>query len=99
MKDLYLFVFSVFEDNQKEDNQTTAKRLVEETAQVPQHQLSLRKRKLRNYNFQDPPFRTLKVPNTPSNQMELDSEVELIPQKGKEREKSPAEHNIHKEVP
>ncbi|MBW0543806.1 hypothetical protein O181_083521 [Austropuccinia psidii MF-1] len=31
--------------------------------------------------------------------MELDSEVELIPQKGKERAKSPVEHNTHKEVP
>ncbi|MBW0500013.1 hypothetical protein O181_039728, partial [Austropuccinia psidii MF-1] len=39
------------------------------------------------------------APNTPSNQMELDSEVELIPQKGKEREISPVEQNPHKEVP
>ncbi|MBW0513162.1 hypothetical protein O181_052877 [Austropuccinia psidii MF-1] len=31
--------------------------------------------------------------------MELDSEVELIPQMGKEREKSPVEQNPHKEVP
>ncbi|MBW0482043.1 hypothetical protein O181_021758 [Austropuccinia psidii MF-1] len=39
------------------------------------------------------------APNTPSNQKELDSEVELIPQKGKERAKSPVEWNPHKEVP
>ncbi|MBW0568007.1 hypothetical protein O181_107722, partial [Austropuccinia psidii MF-1] len=38
-------------------------------------------------------------PNNPSNQMELVSEVELIPQKGKEREKSPVEQNPHKEMP
>ncbi|MBW0543844.1 hypothetical protein O181_083559 [Austropuccinia psidii MF-1] len=31
--------------------------------------------------------------------MELDSEVELIPQKGKERAISPVEQNTHKEVP
>ncbi|MBW0571265.1 hypothetical protein O181_110980, partial [Austropuccinia psidii MF-1] len=37
--------------------------------------------------------------NTQSNQMEADSEVELTPKKGKEREKSPAEQNPHKEVP
>ncbi|MBW0562872.1 hypothetical protein O181_102587, partial [Austropuccinia psidii MF-1] len=38
-------------------------------------------------------------PNTPSNQMQMDSEVELIPQKGKERAISPVEQNPHKEVP
>ncbi|MBW0536736.1 hypothetical protein O181_076451, partial [Austropuccinia psidii MF-1] len=38
-------------------------------------------------------------PNTPSNKMKVDSEVELNPQKGKEREKYPVEQNPHKEVP
>ncbi|MBW0480537.1 hypothetical protein O181_020252 [Austropuccinia psidii MF-1] len=31
--------------------------------------------------------------------MEVDSEVELVPHKGKEREKCPREQNTHKEVP
>ncbi|MBW0579734.1 hypothetical protein O181_119449, partial [Austropuccinia psidii MF-1] len=38
-------------------------------------------------------------PNTPSNQIEVDSEVKLIPQKGKDREKSPVKKNPHNEVP
>ncbi|MBW0472363.1 hypothetical protein O181_012078 [Austropuccinia psidii MF-1] len=37
--------------------------------------------------------------STPSNQIEPDSEVELIPQKGKEREESPVEQNLNKKVP
>ncbi|MBW0582384.1 hypothetical protein O181_122099, partial [Austropuccinia psidii MF-1] len=39
------------------------------------------------------------APNTPSNQMKLDSEVEFIPPKGKERAKSPVQQNPHKKVP
>ncbi|MBW0518215.1 hypothetical protein O181_057930 [Austropuccinia psidii MF-1] len=37
------------------------------------------------------------APNTTSNQIKLDSEVELMPKKGKERERSPVEQKPHKE--
>ncbi|MBW0509702.1 hypothetical protein O181_049417, partial [Austropuccinia psidii MF-1] len=39
------------------------------------------------------------VSKTKSNKMGVDSEVQIIPQKGKEREKYPVEQNQHKEVP
>ncbi|MBW0535724.1 hypothetical protein O181_075439, partial [Austropuccinia psidii MF-1] len=59
------------------------------------------KKKPKKLVFQGPTIQDSEEedPNTLSNQMELDSEVELIPQKGKERGKSPVEQNPHKEVP
>ncbi|MBW0590627.1 hypothetical protein O181_130342, partial [Austropuccinia psidii MF-1] len=38
-------------------------------------------------------------PNNPSNQMEVESEADSISKKGKERAKSPVEHNTHNKVP
>ncbi|MBW0589501.1 hypothetical protein O181_129216, partial [Austropuccinia psidii MF-1] len=69
--------------NPAEDNQTTFEILVEENLDFPGNTIQ---------NSEE-------VTNTPSNQMELDSELELIPQKGKERAKYPVEQNPHKEVP
>ncbi|MBW0573852.1 hypothetical protein O181_113567, partial [Austropuccinia psidii MF-1] len=87
--------------NPAEDNQTTVERLVEETCERSPTPVVTKKNKANKLVFPGPTIQDSEeeVPNTPSNQMELDSEVELIPPKGKERAKSPVEQNPHKEVP
>ncbi|MBW0494342.1 hypothetical protein O181_034057 [Austropuccinia psidii MF-1] len=93
--------WKVFSDIPAEDNQTTFERLVEETIPTSPPPIVIKKKKAEKLDFPGPTiqYSEEEVPNTPSNQMELDLEVELIPQKGKEREKSPVEQNPHKEVP
>ncbi|MBW0593409.1 hypothetical protein O181_133124 [Austropuccinia psidii MF-1] len=88
-KNLYLFVFSVFEDHPAEDNQSTVERLVEETCPSSPTPIVNKKKKAKKLVFQGPSIQDSgeEDPNTPSSEMEVDSEVELIPQKGKEREK------------
>ncbi|MBW0543835.1 hypothetical protein O181_083550, partial [Austropuccinia psidii MF-1] len=90
-----------FEDNQTEQNQTTVERLVEENCQSSPTPLVIKKKKDRKLDFLGPTIQDSEeeAPNTKSNQIELDSEVELIPQKGKERAKFPVEQYPHKEVP
>ncbi|MBW0582066.1 hypothetical protein O181_121781, partial [Austropuccinia psidii MF-1] len=90
-----------FEDNPTEDNQTTVERLVEETFPNSPTPIVMKKKKAKKLDLPGPTIQDSEeeVPNTLTNQMELDSEVELIPQKGKESEKSPVEQNPHKEVP
>ncbi|MBW0535575.1 hypothetical protein O181_075290, partial [Austropuccinia psidii MF-1] len=85
-----------FEDNSTEDNQATVERLVEETCPTSSTPILIKKTKAKKLDFPGPTVQDSEeeAPNTPSNQMELDSEVEVIPQKGKEREKSPVEQ-IH----
>ncbi|MBW0592414.1 hypothetical protein O181_132129, partial [Austropuccinia psidii MF-1] len=89
-----------FEDNPTEDNQATVERLVEETCPSSPTPIVIKKKKAKKLDFPGPTIQDSEeeAPNTPFNQMELDSEVELIPQKGKERAKSPVEQNSHKEV-
>ncbi|MBW0594193.1 hypothetical protein O181_133908, partial [Austropuccinia psidii MF-1] len=90
-----------FEDNPTEDNQTTVEQLVEETCPSSLIPIVIKKKKAKKLDFPGPTIQNSEeeVPNTPSNQMELDSEAELIPQEGKEREKSPVEQNPHNNVP
>ncbi|MBW0584911.1 hypothetical protein O181_124626 [Austropuccinia psidii MF-1] len=100
-KELYLFVFLVFEDNPEEDNQTTVERLVEETFPSSPTPVFNKKKKAKKLVFPGATIQDSEVEadcNTPFNKMEEDSEVELISQKGKEREKFPVEQNPHKEV-
>ncbi|MBW0556537.1 hypothetical protein O181_096252 [Austropuccinia psidii MF-1] len=101
MKYLYLFVFSVFAENPTEDNQTTVDRLVKETCPSSPTPIVTKKKKSKKLDFPGPTIQDSEEedPNTPSIQIELDSEVELIPQKGKERAKSLVDQNPHKEVP
>ncbi|MBW0542791.1 hypothetical protein O181_082506, partial [Austropuccinia psidii MF-1] len=75
--------------------------LVEETCERSPTPVFTKKKKAKKLFFPGPTIQDSEeeVPNTPSNQIELESEVELIPQKGKERAKSPVEQNPHKEVP
>ncbi|MBW0593774.1 hypothetical protein O181_133489, partial [Austropuccinia psidii MF-1] len=89
-----------FEDNQTEENRATVERLVEETCPSSPTPIVTKKKKAKQLEFPKPNIQDSEeeAPNTLSDQMELDSEVELIPQKGKEREKSPMEQNPHKEV-
>ncbi|MBW0514783.1 hypothetical protein O181_054498, partial [Austropuccinia psidii MF-1] len=87
--------------NPAEDNQTTVERLVKETFPSSPTPIFNKKKKSKKLFF---PVLTIQDseeedPNTPSNQMEVDSEVEFIPKKGKEREKLLVEQNPHKEVP
>ncbi|MBW0592781.1 hypothetical protein O181_132496, partial [Austropuccinia psidii MF-1] len=90
-----------FEDNPTEDNQTTVERLVKETCQSFPTPIITKKKKAKKLDFSGPTIQDSEeeAPNTPSNQMELHSEVELIPQRGKGRAISPVEQNPHKEVP
>ncbi|MBW0589594.1 hypothetical protein O181_129309, partial [Austropuccinia psidii MF-1] len=90
-----------FEDNSTESNQATAERLVEETCPSSPTPIVIKKKKAKKLDFPGPTIQDSEEesPNTPSNQMELYSEVELIPQKGEERSTSPVEQNPHKEVP
>ncbi|MBW0593748.1 hypothetical protein O181_133463, partial [Austropuccinia psidii MF-1] len=90
-----------FEDNQTESNQATVEILVEETFPSSPTPIVIKKKKAKKLDFPGPTIQDSEeeAPNTPSNQMELDSEVELIPQKGKERAISPVEQNPHNEVP
>ncbi|MBW0559994.1 hypothetical protein O181_099709, partial [Austropuccinia psidii MF-1] len=101
IKDFVYLSFLVFEDNQTESNQATVERLVEETFPSSQTQIVIKKKKANILDFPVPTIQDSEeeAPNTPYNQMELDSEVELTPQKGKERAISPVEQNPHKEVP
>ncbi|MBW0501111.1 hypothetical protein O181_040826, partial [Austropuccinia psidii MF-1] len=90
-----------FEDNSIGENQATVERLVEETCPSSPTPIVTKKKKAKKLDFPGPTIQDSEeeASNTPSNQMELDSEVELIPQKGKERAISPVEQNPHKEVP
>ncbi|MBW0593244.1 hypothetical protein O181_132959, partial [Austropuccinia psidii MF-1] len=90
-----------FADNREEDNQATVERLVEETCPSSPTPIFNKKKKAKKLVFSQPTIQDSEEedPNTPSNQIEVDSEVELIPQKGKERAKSPVEQNTHNEVP
>ncbi|MBW0533833.1 hypothetical protein O181_073548, partial [Austropuccinia psidii MF-1] len=90
-----------FEDNPTEHNQATVEILVEETCTTFPTPIFIKKKKAKKLEFPGPTIQDSEEepPNTPSNQMELDSEVELIPQKAKERETSPVEQDPHKEVP
>ncbi|MBW0543146.1 hypothetical protein O181_082861, partial [Austropuccinia psidii MF-1] len=90
-----------FEDNPTEDNQTTVERLVEEACPSSPTPIIIQKKKAKELDFPGPTIKESEeeVPNTPSNHMKLELEVELIPQKGKEREKFPVEQNPHREVP
>ncbi|MBW0540879.1 hypothetical protein O181_080594, partial [Austropuccinia psidii MF-1] len=73
-------------ENPTEDNQTTVEKLVEETRPSSSTPVVNKKKKAKKGpTIQDSEEED---PNTSSNQMELDSEVELIAQKGKERAKS-----------
>ncbi|MBW0501468.1 hypothetical protein O181_041183 [Austropuccinia psidii MF-1] len=100
-KGLYLFVFLVFADNPAKDNQTTVEKLVGKKFPGFLTPIAIKKKKAKKLVFPGPTFQGSEEddPNTPSNQMEVDSEVEFIPQKGKERTKFPVEQNAHKEVP
>ncbi|MBW0474033.1 hypothetical protein O181_013748, partial [Austropuccinia psidii MF-1] len=84
-----------FADNSTEDNQTTVERLVEETCPSSPTPIVNKKKKAKKLGFPGPTIQDSeeKDPNTPSNQMEVDSEIRLIPQKRKERAKSPVEQN------
>ncbi|MBW0519437.1 hypothetical protein O181_059152, partial [Austropuccinia psidii MF-1] len=86
---------------QHEDNQTTVERLVEETCPSSPTPIITKKKKAKKLDFPGPTIQDSEeeAPNTPFNQMELDSEVELVPRKGKGRAISPVEQNPHKEVP
>ncbi|MBW0585051.1 hypothetical protein O181_124766 [Austropuccinia psidii MF-1] len=82
----------------------TVERLVEEAYLSSPTPIFNKKKKANKLFFQGPTIKDSEGkleedPNTPSNQMEEDSEVELISQKGKGRVKSPVEQNPHKEVP
>ncbi|MBW0549707.1 hypothetical protein O181_089422 [Austropuccinia psidii MF-1] len=90
------FIYSsllVFEENPTEDNQVTVERLVEETCESSPKKTLNKKRKARKLVFPGHTVQDSKeeVPNTPSNQMEVDSEVGMIPQWGKETQTSPVE--------
>ncbi|MBW0556370.1 hypothetical protein O181_096085, partial [Austropuccinia psidii MF-1] len=78
-----------FGDNPAEDNQTTVERLVEETYPSSPIPIVIKKKKAKTLDFPGPTIQDSEKegPNTPSNQMELDSQVELIPQKAKESAK------------
>ncbi|MBW0558163.1 hypothetical protein O181_097878, partial [Austropuccinia psidii MF-1] len=90
-----------FADNPAEDNEITVERFVEETCPSSPTPIFNKKKKAKKLVFAGPTIQDSEEedPNTPSNQMEVESEVELIPQKGKEREKYPVEKNPHKELP
>ncbi|MBW0465053.1 hypothetical protein O181_004768 [Austropuccinia psidii MF-1] len=88
-------------DNPAEDNQTTVERLVEETCPSSPTPVVKKKKIAKRLVFPGPTIQDSEEEDTTnkSNRMELDSEVEFIPQKAKEREKSPVEQNPHMEVP
>ncbi|MBW0536513.1 hypothetical protein O181_076228, partial [Austropuccinia psidii MF-1] len=90
-----------FEDNSRGGNQATIEILVEETCPSCPKPIIIKKKKAKKLDFPGPTIQDSEeeAPNTPSNKMELDSEVDLIPQKGKERAKFQVEKNPHKEVP
>ncbi|MBW0506045.1 hypothetical protein O181_045760, partial [Austropuccinia psidii MF-1] len=71
--------------NPSEDNQNTVERLVEGLCPSSPTTTVIKKKKAKKLDFQAPTIQDSEeeVPNNPSNQIELDSEVELIPQKGK----------------
>ncbi|MBW0562631.1 hypothetical protein O181_102346, partial [Austropuccinia psidii MF-1] len=81
-----------FSDNPEEDNQTTVERFVEESCQCSRTPVVSKKKKAKKLVFPGPTIQDSEkeVPNTPSNQMEMDSEEELIPQKGKRKGKIPS---------
>ncbi|MBW0499878.1 hypothetical protein O181_039593, partial [Austropuccinia psidii MF-1] len=89
-----------FADNPAEDNQTTVGRLVEETCPSSQTPTVKKQKNAKKLVFQGPTIQDSEEedPNTPSNQMEVNSEVEWIPQKEKERESSPVEQSPHKHL-
>ncbi|MBW0559362.1 hypothetical protein O181_099077, partial [Austropuccinia psidii MF-1] len=89
-----------FADLPAEDNKTTVERLVEETFPSSPTPVVNKKKKGKKLIFSGPTIHDAEGedPNTPPNQMQLDSDIYLIPQKRKERAKSPVEQNPHKEV-
>ncbi|MBW0582592.1 hypothetical protein O181_122307, partial [Austropuccinia psidii MF-1] len=89
-----------FEDNPTESDQATVERLVEETYPSSPTPIVIKKKKAKKLDSPGPTIQDSEeeAPNTPCNQMELYSEVELIYKKGKERAISPVEQNPHKEV-
>ncbi|MBW0589807.1 hypothetical protein O181_129522 [Austropuccinia psidii MF-1] len=90
----------MFAENPAEDNKTTVKGLGKENCPSSPTPVVNKKKKGKKLAFPGPIIKdSEEEPNSPFNQMELDSEVDLIPQKGKEREKYPVEQNPHKEVP
>ncbi|MBW0520061.1 hypothetical protein O181_059776 [Austropuccinia psidii MF-1] len=93
-------VQTLFEDNPTEENHTAVELLVEETCQSDPTPALHKTRRSKKLVFQGSTIQESEEedPNTPYNQMELKSEVELIPQKGKEEAKSPVEQNSLKEV-
>ncbi|MBW0560348.1 hypothetical protein O181_100063 [Austropuccinia psidii MF-1] len=98
----YIYLsFLVFKDKQAEDNLTTVERFVEDPCQSSPTPVVNKKRMTKKLVFPGPTIQNPEEddPNITSNQMERDSEVELAPQQGKEREKSLVEQNTHKEVP
>ncbi|MBW0490873.1 hypothetical protein O181_030588 [Austropuccinia psidii MF-1] len=84
-KDLHLFVFLVFADSPEEDNQTPVKRLVEEACPSSPTPIFNKKKKAKELVFPGPIIQDSEEEdlNTSSKQIEVDSEVEFIPQKGK----------------
>ncbi|MBW0533304.1 hypothetical protein O181_073019, partial [Austropuccinia psidii MF-1] len=90
-----------FADNPAEDNQTTVARLVDETFSSSPTPIINKKKKAKKSVSPEPTIQDSEEEdhNTPYNQMDVDSEVELIPQKGKERANSPVEQNPHKDMP
>ncbi|MBW0590577.1 hypothetical protein O181_130292 [Austropuccinia psidii MF-1] len=75
----------LLEDNPTENNQTPVERLVEEASQSSPTPVFNKKRKAKKLVFPGPTVQDSErdALHTPSNHVELDSELELIPQKGK----------------
>ncbi|MBW0581528.1 hypothetical protein O181_121243 [Austropuccinia psidii MF-1] len=93
--------FLVFADNPIEENQPDFERLVEETCQISPTPVFNKKRKAKRLVLQGPPvqYSEEEDPNTPSNQMNMEAEIEIMAQKREEKERSRVEQNTHKEVP
>ncbi|MBW0522443.1 hypothetical protein O181_062158 [Austropuccinia psidii MF-1] len=91
----------MFSDNPAEDNQTTFDRLVKETCSSSPTSIVNKKKKAKKLAFTGTTIKDSEEedPNTSSNQMEVHSEVECIPKRGKESAKSPVEQNPQKQVP
>ncbi|MBW0502816.1 hypothetical protein O181_042531 [Austropuccinia psidii MF-1] len=88
----YIYLsFLFFEDNPTNNNQTTVERLVEEPCESFPTPVVNKRRKAKKLVFPAPTiqYSEEEYPNTSSNHMDLDPEVELIPQKGRERERIP----------
>ncbi|MBW0550138.1 hypothetical protein O181_089853 [Austropuccinia psidii MF-1] len=99
-KNPYIYLsFLEFEYNPTESDQTTVERLVEETCQSSENPVVSNKRKVKKMVLQVPTIQYSEKllgedPNTPSNQMGLDSGVDLISYKGKDG-KNPQWNRIH----